>query len=60
MNTLFDLLEKISSMELEKAELLAELEVLREKAEAKAESLEEEIEQLREEAESLKVLLDTI
>jgi len=46
MNTLFGLREKISSMELEKAELLAEMEVLRENAEVKAESLEEEIEQL--------------
>lgn len=60
MNTLIDLREKITRLELEKAELLADVEALREKAEAKSESLEEEVAKLREEAESLKKLLDAI
>ena len=60
MTTLRDLREKISNLEREKADLLAELEELREKAEAKATNLEEEVAQLREEAESLKEMLDIL
>lgn len=45
-------------LETEKADLLAELEGLREKAQTKATNLEEEVAQLREEAESLKKMLD--
>jgi len=60
MQTLRDLREKIAQLESEKANLLVELEVLREKAETKAASLEEEVAQLREEAESLKEMLDIL
>ena len=58
MQTLRDLREKIVKLESEKANLLAELEELREKAEIKAASLEREIAQLREEAKSLKDMLN--
>jgi len=60
MQTLRDLREKIATLESEKANLLAELEELKEKAETKAISLEEEVAQLREEAESLKEMLDIL
>ena len=60
MQTLRGIREKIAKLELEKAELLAESEELREKAETKAGSLEDEVAQLREEAEELKKLLDTL
>jgi predicted nucleic acid-binding Zn-ribbon protein len=60
MQTLRVLREKIAKLESEKANLLAELEELREKAETKATSLEEEVAQLREEAESLKEMLDIL
>ena len=52
--------EKVAKLELEKTELLAELENIREKAETKANSLEEEVTKLREETVSLKKLLDTL
>ena len=52
--------EKVAKLELEKVELLAELEDLRERAETKAGSLEDEVAQLREEAEELKKILDTL
>jgi len=60
MTTLRELREKISSLESEKASLLAELEELQEKARTKASSLEDEVTQLREEAESLKEMLDSL
>jgi predicted nucleic acid-binding Zn-ribbon protein len=60
MQTLRALREKIAKLESEKANLLAELEGLREKAETKATSLEEEVAQLREEAESLKEMLNIL
>ena len=60
MQTLRSIREKIAKLELEKAELLAELEDLREKAETKAGSLEDEVAHLREEAEELKKMLDTL
>ncbi|MQY62416.1 hypothetical protein GH146_03915 [archaeon] len=60
MQTLRGIREKIAKLELEKAELLAELEDVREKAETKAVSLEDEVAQLREEAEELKKMLDTL
>ncbi len=60
MQTLRGIREKIATLELEKVELLAELEDLREKAETKAGSLEDEVAQLREEAEELKKILDTL
>jgi predicted nucleic acid-binding Zn-ribbon protein len=60
MSTLRSLRERIEELESEKADLMAELVDLREKAETKAVSLEEEIAQLREEAESLKEMLDIL
>ncbi len=60
MQTLRGIREKIATLELEKVELLAEVEDLREKAETKAGSLEDEVAQLREEAEELKKILDTL
>jgi predicted nucleic acid-binding Zn-ribbon protein len=60
MSTLRSLREKIEKLESEKADLLAELEGLREKAEIKAHSLEDEVTKLREEAESLKEMLDVL
>ena len=58
MQTLREIRDKIANLENEKAQLMAELEELREKAETKAESLEEEVAQLRKDAESLKEMLD--
>lgn len=60
MQTLRGIREKVAKLELEKVELLAELEDLREMAETKAGSLEDEVAQLREEAEELKKLLDSL
>ncbi len=60
MQTLRGIREKIATLELEKAELLAESENLREKAETKASTLEDEVAQLQEEAEELKKLLDNL
>ncbi len=58
MQTLKSIREKIAKLELEKAELQAELEELREKAEIKASHLEDEVAKLREEAEELKKMLN--
>lgn len=60
MPTLRDIREKIARLELEKIDLLAELEELRAKAETKADSLEDEVAQLREEAEELKKMLGAL
>ena len=60
MTTLRSLREKIQKLESEKADLMAVIEDLKEKAETKATSLEEEVAQLREEAESLKKMLDIL
>jgi predicted nucleic acid-binding Zn-ribbon protein len=60
MSTLRSIREKIEKLESEKADLLAELEGLREKAEIKANSLEDEVAKLRKEAESLKEILDIL
>jgi len=60
VQTLRGIREKVAKLELEKIELLAELEDLREKAETKAGSLEDKVAQLREEAEELKKLLDSL
>ena len=54
MNFLIVFREKITKLELEKTELLEELEELREKVHTKTETLEDEVVQLREEAEELK------
>ena len=58
MQTLREIRDKIANLESEKAQLMAELEELREKAETKAKFLEEEVAQLRKDAESLKEMLD--
>ena len=58
MTTLRDLQKKIAKLETEKADLLAELGELKEKAETTVGTLEEEVAQLREEAEALKEMLD--
>lgn len=58
MTTLRNLRKKISTLEIEKAELIAELEELREKAETMYNSLVNEVEELRKEAEFLKELLE--
>jgi hypothetical protein len=60
VQTLKSIREKIATLELEKAELQAALEELKEKAETKADNLEDEVAQLREEAEELKKLLDNL
>lgn len=60
MKTLRSLREKIEKLESEKADLLAELEGLRERAEIKTKSPEDEVARLREEAESLKEILDVL
>jgi len=57
MQTLKDLREKISALETEKANLLAEIEQLKKTAEAKAASLEQEVATLKDEAQTLKKLL---
>lgn len=60
MQTLKSIRDKITKLELEKAELQVELEELREKAEMKANHLEDEVAQLREEAEELKKMLNIL
>ena len=60
MTTLRSLREKIQELESEKADLMAIIEELKEKAETKATALEEEVAKLREEAESLKEMLDIL
>lgn len=58
MQTLRDIRKKIEKLESEKVDLLAEMEILRKKAETRATSLEEEVGQLRKEAKSLKEMLE--
>ena len=60
MQTLKGIREKIAKLELEKAELQAELEQLKEKAVTRADSLEDEVAQLREDAEELKKMLNNL
>ena len=52
--------KKIADLELEKTELVAEIEQLRKKAEKKANALEEEVAELSKEAESLKKLVEDL
>jgi peptidoglycan hydrolase CwlO-like protein len=59
MTTLRNIREKITDLESEKADLMAEVEKLRKKAESMLASLEKEVEELREEADSLKELLES-
>jgi len=58
MELLRDLREKIEMLEKEKAGLLAEIESLKEKGEAKARELENEVTMLRKEVKTLETLLN--
>ncbi len=58
MELLRGLREKIERLEKEKAGLLAEIESLKEKGEAKAQGLESEVTTLRKEVKALEKLLD--
>jgi len=60
MQTLRSLREKIEKLETEKADLLEEIEKLREAGEEKASALEKEVTTLRKEVESLKKLLGSL
>jgi len=60
MQTSRSLRKKIADLELEKTELVAEIEQLRKKAEKKANALEEEVAELSKEAESLKKLVEDL
>jgi len=57
MQTLTSLRDKIKTLETERANLMDEIEELREVAESRATALEEEVSTLREEVKSLKDLL---
>jgi uncharacterized coiled-coil DUF342 family protein len=57
VQTLKVLREKISTLETERADLLGEIEKLKNAAESRADALEDEINQLREEIRSLRELL---
>jgi len=57
MELLRNLREKIETLEKEKADLLAEIENLKEKGEAKARELENEVAMLRKEVKALEKLL---
>ncbi len=57
MSNLKETLEKIKSLEVEKQNLLAEIEGLKKAADEKAAALENEVTSLREEAKSLKSLM---
>ena len=58
MELLGNLREKIETLEKEKAGLLAEIESLKEKGEAKAHELENEVTMLRKEVKTLEKLLN--
>ena len=58
MELLRNLRKKIETLEREKAGLLAEIESLKEKGEAKAHELENEVTMLRKEVKALKTLLN--
>jgi len=58
MQTLMNLREKIETLEVERANLMTEIENLRRIAESKATALEDEVSTLREEVKSLKELLE--
>lgn len=59
MQLLRNLRKKIETLEREKAGLLAEIESLKEKGEAKARELENEVMMLRKEVEALETLFGT-
>jgi len=60
MQNLRKLREKIEKLENDKADLMAEIEELREAGEKKASTLEEEVTTLKKEAKSLKKLLKSL
>ena len=60
MKTLRNLREKIVKLETEKADLMEEIEKLRQVGEAKASDLEKEVTSLKKEVESLRKLLENL
>jgi len=60
MRTLREIRKKVSQLQIEKIELLVELENLKAKAQKNVESLESEVEQLREEKKEFTELLDSV
>ncbi|MCW8802276.1 MAG: hypothetical protein OQK81_02870 [Candidatus Bathyarchaeota archaeon] len=60
MRTLRDIRKKVSQLQIEKIELLVELENLKARAQKNVESLETEVEQLREEKKEFTELLDSV
>ena len=59
MQLLQNLRKKIETLEKEKTDLLAEIEILKEKGEAKARELEKEVIVLRKEVKALETLFNT-
>jgi chromosome segregation ATPase len=57
MQTLKNLREKINTLEIERADLMTEIEKLRQVAESRVDALESEVSMLREEAKSLRGIL---
>jgi len=57
LSTLQDMVEKLRTLEVEKKNLLMEMEELKKQTESKSTALESEVSRLREEVESLKTLL---
>ncbi len=60
MRTLKDIRKKVSQLQIEKIEVLVELENLKAKAQKNLDSLESEVEQLREQVKEFTELLDSI
>jgi hypothetical protein len=60
MSSLKETIEKIKNLEVEKKNLLLEIDELQKTADAKAVALEQEIAMLREEAKSLKLLMGQV
>ncbi len=58
MQTVYDLKEKIQSLETERKQLAKEIENLRKAAESRAATLENEVKQMEEEAETLREILE--
>ena len=60
METLRDVRKKVSKLQLQKIELLVELENLKANAQKNLDGLEAEVQQLRDEVKEFKELLDSI
>lgn len=60
MRTLREIRKKVSQLQIEKIELLVELENLKARVQKNVESLETEVEHLREEKKELTELLDSV